>query len=99
MSPFRAALQTPCLLDVLAMILHDLPGCPRRALAAAIVLGAALGLALVSPVSARTLTPPIAARAFPFNDGDCGPPSDSIPGPPPQLIVVGQPMSDSWLMC
>ena len=36
---------------------------------------------------------------FPFDETDCGPPSEEIPGPPPWLIVVGQPMSDSWLMC
>jgi hypothetical protein len=29
----------------------------------------------------------------------CGPPSTTIPGPPPELILVGQPMSDEWLLC
>jgi len=36
---------------------------------------------------------------FAFDDADCGPPSTTIPGPPPELIVVGKPMRDSWLMC
>ena len=40
-----------------------------------------------------------ASSPFPFDDADCGPPSEAIPGPPPWLIVVGRPMSDSWLMC
>ncbi|MFN8523779.1 MAG: hypothetical protein U0821_11835 [Chloroflexota bacterium] len=36
-----------------------------------------------------------AARA----NENCGPPSDSIPGPPPRLIQVGKAMSDTWLLC
>lgn len=30
---------------------------------------------------------------------DCGPPSTTIPGPPPELISVDQPMPGSWLLC
>ncbi len=43
--------------------------------------------------------PPAPPPAFSFDDSDCGPPAEEIPGPPPRLIVVGQPMSYSWLMC
>jgi hypothetical protein len=58
-----------------------------------------------SPTAA---TPRVAAQpdavvpvppSFEFDDADCGPPSAEIPGPPPRLIVVGQRMSSSWLMC
>jgi hypothetical protein len=31
--------------------------------------------------------------------GECGPPSTTIPGPPPEIIRVGQPMPESWLRC
>jgi hypothetical protein len=48
-----------------------------------------------APASGPTQDEP----SFAFTPGDCGPPSTTIPGPPPELIVVGQPMSDSWLMC
>lgn len=30
---------------------------------------------------------------------ECGPPSEGVPGPPPRIIRVGQPMSESWLRC
>lgn len=52
--------------------------------------------ATVRSGSASQPTPP---APFPFDEADCGPPAEAIPGPPPWLIVVGQPMSDSWLMC
>jgi hypothetical protein len=83
------------------MNVPTLPTPARRAIAALSVIGAALGLALTPPAtaSAGILDRPVAALAFPFDESECGPPSESIPGPPPQLIVVGQPMSDSWLMC
>ena len=66
------------------------------------VLGLALALAATaivapSPTASAQATPATPAgglRAFPFDEGDCGPPSTAIPGPPPELIVVGQPMSD-----
>jgi hypothetical protein len=64
-----------------------------------------LGLLLVfsaqlpPAATASALLAPSAEPAFPFDDADCGPPSTTIPGPPPNLIVVGQPMRDSWLMC
>lgn len=29
----------------------------------------------------------------------CGPPSTTIPGPPPEIINVGSPMPDAWLLC
>lgn len=57
--------------------------------------------ATVSPVRAAPTTAPLGddTPAFTFAENDCGPPSEEIPGPPPQLIVVGRAMSDSWLMC
>jgi hypothetical protein len=83
------------------MMLHRLPGRLRRSFAAALVLGTAFGPMLAQPATtiASALPPPATALALAFNDGDCGPPSTSIPGPPPELIVVGQPMNDSWLLC
>ena len=73
----------------------------RRTLASLIVLGAPWTVALAAPAPAHANTPsPLTdVRTFPFNEADCGPPSTTIPGPPPELIAVGQPMSDSWLMC
>lgn len=73
----------------------------RRLLSALPVLIAlvALGLPPVVSASAPVSGPVEDAPTFPFNPGECGPPSTTIPGPPPHLIVVGQPMSDSWLMC
>ena len=72
-----------------------------RTLASLIVLGApwTVALATPAPASASTPSPLTDMRTFPFNEADCGPPSTTIPGPPPELIAVGQPMSDSWLMC
>jgi hypothetical protein len=67
-----------------------------RRVARALLLGAALAVVLVSPLPARAAEPD---PAFPFDAGDCGPPSTTIPGPPPDLIDVGRAMSDSWLMC
>jgi hypothetical protein len=69
-----------------------------RGLVALIVLGASWTGSLLTPEMAHASVPPH-ARDFAFDDKDCGPPSTTIPGPPPELIVVGQPMSDSWLMC
>jgi hypothetical protein len=71
------------------------------------VLNLALALAATSIVApfpagraqAATVDPAAGLQSFPFDEGDCGPPSTTIPGPPPELIAVGQPMSDSWLMC
>jgi hypothetical protein len=73
----------------------------RRALILVLALAAS---ALLAPfptalAAAANADPAIGVRAFPFDEGDCGPPSTTIPGPPPETIVVGQPMSDSWLMC
>lgn len=72
-----------------------------RALASLIVLGSFWTVSLVAPdpANASTVVPLTDVRGFPFDESDCGPPSTTIPGPPPELIVVGQPMSDSWLMC
>jgi hypothetical protein len=72
-----------------------------RALFVALALAATAVLTPSPTVLAQdTVVNPVAAvRMFPFDEGDCGPPSTSIPGPPPETIVVGQPMSDSWLMC
>lgn len=69
-----------------------------RGLATLIVLGASWIGSLLAPEVAHAAIPSH-GRDFPFDDKDCGPPSTTIPGPPPELIVVGQPMSDSWLMC
>lgn len=33
------------------------------------------------------------------HSAECGPPSTTIPGPPPELISVGQPMAEEWLRC
>ena len=56
----------------------------------------------LAPAAQANASGPLAApdgAAFPFDASDCGPPSTTIPGPPPSSIVVGQPMNDSWLMC
>lgn len=72
-----------------------------RALASLVILSWFSVTSLAGPAPAHANTPPPLAdvRTFPFEDNDCGPPSTTIPGPPPELIAVGQPMSDSWLMC
>ena len=62
-----------------------------------LLLTPALGPA--APASASTALVTSDNASFSFDDGDCGPPSTTIPGPPPSLIVVGQAMKDSWLMC
>lgn len=77
----------------------------RRTLISFAALGVAWALVLVAPPLAAASVLPAAdlptpaLAAFPFDEADCGPPSTTIPGPPPELIVVGQPMSESWLMC
>jgi hypothetical protein len=73
----------------------------RRAIGRLAAPALVLTLALTSAASASASGPQASAEnaPFPFDDGDCGPPSTTIPGPPPNLIVVGQPMKDSWLMC
>jgi len=80
---------------------HLLPTSARWALTLVTSLGLLLALSapLASSAAASTLMIRADAAAFPFDEADCGPPSTTIPGPPPNLIVVGQPMSDSWLMC
>jgi hypothetical protein len=71
-----------------------------RRVARALVFGAALAVVLVAPLPARAAAPAAEpGPSFPFDAGDCGPPSTTIPGPPPDLIDVGRAMSDSWLMC
>lgn len=63
---------------------------------------AGAAFAVTMGASAATHLGATAAQAqapFPFDDADCGPPSEEIPAPPPREIVVGRPMSDSWLMC
>jgi hypothetical protein len=80
-----------------------------RRVARAALTAALLALTIVAPPLARAAssnTDPAQASpnadtalAFPFDSSDCGPPSTTIPGPPPELIKVGSPMSDSWLMC
>ena len=52
-----------------------------------------------SAMRAGSAAQPSPPAPFPFDEADCGPPTEEIPGPPPWLIVVGRPMSDSWLMC
>jgi hypothetical protein len=47
----------------------------------------------VAPVSLA------AAARDATDDARCGPPSTTIPGPPPSLIKVGERMSDTWLLC
>lgn len=73
---------------------------PTRHAAHALLLGALLAVILLGtpPVRAAALSDE-PAPAFPFDQADCGPPSTTIPGPPPELIEVGRTMSDSWLMC
>ena len=77
------------------------PTLVRAALSLVLTLG--LVLAIATPLALSAAASPLQAAPpdapFPFDDADCGPPSTTIPGPPPNLIVVGQPMSDSWLMC
>ena len=40
-----------------------------------------------------------AATARADHSPECGPPSTTIPGPPPEIISVGWPMPDPWLLC
>jgi hypothetical protein len=70
-----------------------------RLVVRALLLSTALATVLVAPLPTRAALAAEPGPAFPFDAGDCGPPSTTIPGPPPQLIDVGHPMSDSWLMC
>jgi hypothetical protein len=70
-----------------------------RRVAGAVLLTAALAVTLVATPMAGAAPSAEPAPAFPFDPGDCGPPSTTIPGPPPELIDVGHPMKDSWLMC
>lgn len=66
----------------------------------ALLLSAALAVTLmVTPSSGAAAPGAEPGPTFPFDPADCGPPSTTIPGPPPALIDVGQPMKDSWLMC
>ena len=64
-------------------------------------LGLTALLLTVGPLTAHAAqeAPTAAQQSFPFDDSDCGPPAEEIPGPPPWLIAVGRPMSYSWLMC
>ena len=74
----------------------------RVALLTAVLAQLTLSLpnGVVAPPVARAASPNgEPSPAFPFDAADCGPPSTTIPGPPPELIVVGRAMSDSWLMC
>jgi hypothetical protein len=73
--------------------------CRPMLLLAAVGLVAVTVVASASPAASAGAPPPEDAPAFTFAENDCGPPSEEIPGPPPWLIVVGRPMSDSWLMC
>jgi hypothetical protein len=67
----------------------------------ALVLGSFWAVVVLTPApaNASALPPHNNVHTFTFDESDCGPPSTTIPGPPPELIVVGQQMSDSWLMC
>ncbi|MCC7368093.1 MAG: hypothetical protein IT306_06715 [Chloroflexi bacterium] len=71
----------------------------RPLLASLLILVAILGAPGPSTPQVASATPLPDGPAFPFTPGECGPPSTTIPGPPPELIAVGKPMSDSWLMC
>jgi hypothetical protein len=76
----------------------------QRLVAAFLLTVAVAGVVLVllptsADASALAAAPLRDEPQFPFTHGDCGPPSTTIPGPPPELIAVGKPMSDSWLMC
>lgn len=71
-----------------------------RRVADALLLAAVLAVALAVTPPAQAASPNAEpGPAFPFDPGDCGPPSTTIPGPPPNLIDVGRPMRDSWLLC
>src|SRR5215218_3483660 len=72
---------------------------PARRVARALLLIAALAVMLVATPMAGAAPSTEPGSTFPFDPGDCGPPSTTIPGPPPELIEVGHPMKDSWLMC
>src|SRR5262249_15998165 len=63
------------------------------------LLGLLAMLSLFGSLVVAPAVPVSAAAPFAFDDADCGPPSTTIPGPPPNLIVVGQAMKDCWLMC
>jgi len=70
-----------------------------RAVSLAVALGILVGLVTLAPAQAEALTVSVNAEPLALDDSDCGPPSTTIPGPPPNLIVVGQPMRGSWLLC
>lgn len=72
---------------------------PGRLLTYVLLLAAAFAAVIVLPPAASASSPLHDEPSFPFTRDECGPPSTTIPGPPPQLIEVGRPMSDSWLMC
>jgi hypothetical protein len=86
---------------------------PEYARARALTFSLILALTLLVPPPARaapifppsppvpTTSPaaPATSPAISSGAGECGPPSTTIPGPPPELIAVGKPMSDSWLLC
>jgi hypothetical protein len=67
-------------------------------LTAAILVTLATSL-MVRPSAVSASGPLHDEPTFAFTPGECGPPSTTIPGPPPELIAVDQPMNDSWLMC
>ena len=71
----------------------------RRLLVSAFLLAVGCSSIIVLTPAVDASAPLHDEPSFPFNHGECGPPSTTIPGPPPQLIDVGKPMSDSWLMC
>jgi hypothetical protein len=64
-----------------------------------------LPVQLAAPVPAADVShpsieePPVLASASASAASECGPPSTTIPGPPPEIIRVGQPMPESWLRC
>ena len=80
-------------------LVRALPTIARRALGLLLVASLVLALSPSSSAGASAAVTLPSLLAFPFDESNCGPPSEEIPGPPPRLIVVGQPMSDSWLMC
>ena len=59
----------------------------RRLARALVIVVVALSCAITSSVAVADHAP------------DCGPPSTTIPGPPPEVIAVGTPMPDEWLLC
>lgn len=72
---------------------------PVRLLTRVFLLAVPLATSIMLPPVASASAPLHDEPSFPFTRSECGPPSTTIPGPPPQLIAVGKPMSDSWLMC